>query len=160
MALPALTRVLAPPRRRRSGFVLGFLGVVAVAVGTVGKTQLHTPTFPEVYALEFTATGLVEGVLYRGLDKTYCTVELANYRWINLSAGFPLREMPQEGRRYLLYAPRDTCVAAEVAAAGAGGHILYEAGRGPGEASRWFLSTRPEPAFGCGGLIDWQPPPR
>ena len=167
MALPAPTRGLAPPRRRRLGFTLGFLGVVAVALGTVavsmvGMARLHTPTFPEVYALEFTATGLVERVRYRGLRKTYCTIELANYRWINLSAGFPLREMPQEGQRYLLYAPRDTCVAAEVAAAGASGHILYEAGRGLREGSvpKWYMGTRPAPALGCSGLIDWQPPPR
>ncbi len=139
--------------------------VLALGLGLTlawGHTHLQPRpapgTYPEPYRHTFTASGLIERVRYVGLRNRACELEVATYAWINLSSGFPLGAAPQEGERYTLYAPRDWCVAAEVAAAATDGHIVFRAGAGA--AARWYLSARPEPALGCGGLIDWQPPPR
>ena len=130
-----------------------------MGIGTaLAYARLATPAYPAEYAKEVTATGLVERVRYLGLGKRHCAVEVATYAWINLSPGFPLQDIPQEGDRYTLYAPLDICRAAQAAAAAANGHILYKAGEG--RAARWYLSARPEPGYSCGGTRDWQPPPR
>lgn len=130
--------------------------VVLVAGGALAYPYVLPIRFPTAYTKELTATGLVERVRYLGLRKRHCAVEVATYTWINLSPGFPLQDIPHEGDRYTLYAPLDTCRAVQVSAAAANGHILYKAG----EAAGWYLTARPEPAFGCGGVLDWQPPPR
>lgn len=133
--------------------------VLTAILGAGGAVAaFYVPAYPATYTHELTATGLVERVRYLGLRKRHCVVEIAVYTWINLSSGFPLQDLPQEGDRTAFFAPADTCVAVQVAAAGADGHILYKAGEGASD--RWYLTTRPEPALRCGGRFNWQPPPR
>lgn len=139
----------------RLKFVLGVATLVLGAGAALGVTAFRALEPPR-YSKELTATGLVEEIRYLGLRR-YCVIEVATHTWINLSVGFALQDVPQEGERYALYAPKDACVAAEVAAAAGNGHILYRARE---EAGRWYLYKRPEAALGCGGLLTWQPPPR
>lgn len=133
-----------------------FITVAFVAGGVLAYPYVQPVRFPTAYTKELTATGLVERVRYVGLHKRHCVVEVATYTWINLSPGFPLQDIPHEGDRYTLYAPLDICRAVQVSAAAANGHVLYKAG----EAGGWYLIARPEPAFSCGGIANWQPPPR
>lgn len=144
-------------RLRRSLWSLVATAVLG-AGGAIAYTGFSAPAYPAGYTAEVTATGLVEGVRYLGLRKRRCAVDVVTYTWINLSPGFPLPDIPQKGDRTTLYAPLDICVAVQVAAAGANGHILYKAGEGG--ADRWYLTARPEPALSCGGRFNWQPPPR
>lgn len=88
-----------------------FIPVIAGAVISLGSS--YKP--PERYAHDFTATGLVERVHPFGFGKAHCKVEVATYRWVNLSPHFPLQRIPQEGQRYILYATGNTCHAVQVA---------------------------------------------
>lgn len=132
------------------GCALALIGLVAGATADspFALPAVTRPSSTQTYGKEMTATGRVERVRYLGLRRRTCAVEVTTYSWINLSPGFPLAEIPREGNRYTLYAPRDTCLAVEVAAAGANGHILFQAGEG--RFNRWVLTARPTPAISCG----------
>lgn len=142
--------------RTSKALLWSFIAVVMLGLSSASAPYLRAEVAPVEYAKTFTATGLVERVRHSAFNKDVCTIYLANYRWVSLSEGFPLQDVPEEGDRYALRAAGATCQAVQVARAGAEGHIRFSAGEArPGA---WFMLEAPEAASGCGGLlIDWQP---
>lgn len=132
-----------------------FWGLLVIAVLIAGGWKTYTrfvvPSYPATYVKELTATGRLERVHVLGLRQRYCRLDVVVHTWINLSPGFPLSDIPQKGDYVSLYAPIDLCMAAQIGAAGAAGHILYRAGEG--RSQRWFLTARPSPALSCGGRL-------
>lgn len=129
--------------------------LVGVAMLTAGglaaRMQFIVPPYPATFTNELTATGRLESVRILGVRQRYCRLDVIVHTWINLSPGFPIRDMPQPGDQVSLFGSVDMCVAAQVSAAGAEGHILYRAGEGG--ARQWFLTERPSAALRCGGRL-------
>ncbi len=128
-------------------FVLAGVGLA------VWQLWPETP-FPTAFERQFSATGLVENVVYK---KDTCTVKVAVYDWINLSEGFELAEIPQRSDRYSLQGQGEACQALTVAMAATSQHIGFQAGR---SGENWYLAASPIAATACGGMkIEWLPDP-
>ncbi len=103
----------------------------------------------------YTGTGQVLSVKASGSS---CQLSLKLHKWVSLSTGFSLAEMPQKGQVYLLNADAGQCGALEVALASQGDpndlksprHIYFTAGQTASGA--WRLTEPPKAPESCGGL--------